>query len=97
MLSLKKLLSERSDYQIYQNQYSSAIDTALEYAKNEGYEYDEEQVAKQVGLGPKKPSPGNTNRFSIELTKNGKPQRKQLHIQVFGTPNRNYELNMYIS
>ncbi len=46
-------------------------------------------------MGPKKPSEGKTNKFSIELSKDGKPSRKQLHIQVYGMRN-SYELNAYI-
>ena len=99
MLSLKKLLSERSDYQIYHNQYSYAVEAALEYATEQGWEYNQKEVSDKVGLGPKKPSPGKTNRFSIELTKttkDGKTKKSQLHFQIYGTPNRNYELNTYI-
>jgi hypothetical protein len=83
MISLKKLLKE-TKYQIYHYTYTSAINAALEYAEKQGYEYDQEETASKIGMGPKKPSEGKTNRFSIQLTKGGKPQRKQLHIQVYG-------------
>lgn len=96
MISLKKILNE-SKYEIYHNSYTSAIDTALEYAESKGYEYSKEETATKIGMGPKKPSDGKTNRFSIELTKNGKPQNKQLNIQVYGMGNGRYELNTYIS
>jgi hypothetical protein len=46
-------------------------------------------------MGPRKPSEGKTNSFSIQLSKDGKLQRKQLHIQVYGMKN-SYELNAYI-
>ena len=39
---------------------------------------------------------GKTNRFSIELSKDGKVQKKHLHIQVYGMKSK-YELNAYIS
>lgn len=83
MIKLASLLKE-GKYQVYHKTYTSAINTALEYAEKQGYEYDKEETASKIGMGPKKPSDGKTNRFSIELTKNGKPQRKQLHIQVYG-------------
>ncbi len=83
MIRLKHILSE-AKYQVYHYTYTSAINTALEWAEKQGYEYDKEETASKIGMGPKKPSDGKTNRFSIELTKNGKPQRKQLHIQVYG-------------
>ena len=82
MIKLASLLKE-GKYQIYHKTYTSAINTALEYAEKQGYEYDKEETASKIGMGPKKPSDGKTNRFSIQLTKNGKPQRKQLHIQVY--------------
>ena len=82
--SKNKNLTESSKYQIYHYTYTSAINTALEWAEKQGYKYDKEETASKIGMGPKKPSAGKTNRFSIELTKNGKPQRKQLHIQVYG-------------
>ena len=82
MIKLASLLKE-GKYQIYHKTYTSAINTALEYAEKQGYEYDKEETAEKIGMGPKKPSDGKTNRFSIQLTKNGKPQRKQLHIQVY--------------
>jgi hypothetical protein len=47
-------------------------------------------------MGPKKPSEGKTNSFSIELFKDGKEQKKMLHIQIYGMKNK-YELNAYIN
>jgi len=73
MIKLASLLKE-GKYQVYHKTYTSAINTALEYAEKQGYEYDKEETASKIGMGPKKPSDGKTNRFSIELTKNGKPQ-----------------------
>jgi len=40
-------------------------------------------------------SEGKTVKVSVELTKDGKPQRKELQIQVYGMKN-GYELNCYI-
>lgn len=90
MISLKQILSE-GKYPIYHYTYTSAINTALEWAEKQGYKYDKEETASEIGLGPKKPSEGKTNRFSISLTKGGKPQKKTLNIQVYnmGTFKRN--------
>ncbi len=96
MIKLKSLLTEKSKYETYHKSYTSAIEAALEYAEKQGYEYDKEETAHKIGMGPKKPSEGKTNRFSIELSKDGKVQRKQLHIQVYGMGDK-YELNAYIS
>ena len=92
----KKVVSEKkSDYEVYHKSYTSAIEAAREYAEKKGYEINNDDAFTKIGVGPKKPSPGKTNRFSIELTKDGKTQRKMLHIQVYGMKN-SYELNAYI-
>jgi hypothetical protein len=74
----------KSDYPVYHYTYTSAIQSARDYAEKKGYEIDDEDAFRKIGMGPRKPSDGKTNRFSIELTKNGKPQKKMLHIQVYG-------------
>lgn len=92
MISLKKILKEaKADYQVYHKTYSAAIWTAKNYAEKKGYEVSDEDSFNKIGMGPRKPSAGKTNRFSIELTKSGKPQKKMLHIQVYnmGTFKRN--------
>jgi hypothetical protein len=98
-MKLKTLLVESNSskkYQIYHNSYTSAINTALEYIKDSNYEYNDEDVENTIGLGPKKPSSGKTNRFSLELYKNDKLQSKSANIQVYGMGNGRYELNVYI-
>jgi hypothetical protein len=92
---LRESINE-AKFPIYHNSYTSAIDSALDWANKSGFDYDKEETAQKIGLGPKKPSDGKTNRFSIELSKGGKEQRKQLHIQVYGMGNGKYELNAYI-
>ena len=47
-------------------------------------------------MGPKKPGTGKTNRYTIELMKNGKPTKRMLQMQVYYDEGR-YELNMYVS
>ncbi len=86
----------KSDYPVYHYTYTSAIQSARDYAEKKGYEIDDEDAFRKIGMGPRKPSDGKTNRFSIQLTKDGKLQRKQLHIQVYGMKN-SYELNAYIA
>ena len=95
MIKLKNLIKEAT-LQVYHNTYTSAIEHAIEYAEKKGFEVDKDDLFTKVGVGPKKPSEGKTNRFSIELTKDGKPQRKQLHIQVYGMKTK-YELNCYVA
>lgn len=81
---------------VYHKTYTSAINTALEYAEKRGYTYDKEEVAREIGMGPRKPSEGDTNRFTIGLKKEEKQQKKSLHIQVYGMK-ESYELNCYIN
>lgn len=96
-LKFNEFLNEsKSDFQVYHNTYSSAVDAALEYAKSRGYEVVEDDVWNEISVGPKKPSDGKTNKATIGLTKDGKPQRKALHIQIYGMGDK-YELNAYIN
>lgn len=96
MIKLSDLLNEANEYGIYHKSYTSAINAAKEYAEKKGYEINDDDSFFKIGMGPRKPSEGKTNRFSIELTRGGKPTRKQLHIQVYGMKN-SYELNCYIA
>jgi hypothetical protein len=96
MIKLASLIKEaKSDYEVYHKSYTSAINAAREYAEKKGYEINDDDAFTKIGMGPRKPSEGKTNKFSIELSKDGKPSRKQLHIQVYGMRN-SYELNAYI-
>jgi len=82
-------------YEVYHNSYTSAIQAAREYAEKQGYTINDDDSFTKIGLGPRKPSEGKTNRFSIELSKDGKVQKKMLQIQVYGMRTK-YELNCYI-
>jgi hypothetical protein len=95
MIKLKSLLKEATDFETYHKSYTSAINAAREYAEKKGYEINDDDAFTKIGMGPRKPSEGKTNKFSIELSKDGKPSKKQLHIQVYGMRN-SYELNAYI-
>jgi hypothetical protein len=85
----------KSDYEVYHKSYTSAINAARAYAEKKGFEINDDDAFRQIGMGPRKPSEGKTNKFSIELSKDGKVQRKKLQIQVYGMKN-SYELNAYI-
>lgn len=94
-----KIEESKSSYAVYHNTFTSAIDAALKYAEKQGYTYDKEETADKIGMGPKKPSKGKTNKYTITLMKNGKPQKKALQIQVYnrGTSSNEFELNCYIA
>ena len=90
-----KKVDEANDLKVYHKSYTEAIQTAKEYALKKGYMVDDDDSFRKIGMGPRKPSEGKTNKVSVELTKGGKPSNKQLHIQVYGMKN-GYELNCYI-
>jgi len=85
----------KNDYDIYHKSYSSAVQHALDQVKKRGYEIDMDDYQNKVATGPRKPSIGKTNSFSIDLTKAGKPVKNKLHMQVYGMEGGKYELNMY--
>lgn len=92
---LLKIIEAKTDYVVLHNQYSQAIEASKDFAVKNGYEIDPEEYAEKVGLGPTRPKDGETNRFSMTLTKDGKVQKKMLQIQIAGVRNK-FELNMYI-
>ena len=95
MVIVVESINEANDLKVYHKSYTSAINAAKEYAEKKGYEINDDDSFTKIGMGPRKPSEGKTNRFSIELSKDGKPSRKLLHIQVYGMRDT-YELNAYI-
>ena len=92
---VESVTEAKSDYEVYHKSYTSAINAAKTYAEKKGYEINDDDSFRQIGMGPRKPSEGKRNSFSIELSKGGKVQRKKLQIQVYGMKN-SYELNAYI-
>ena len=83
-------------YDIYHKTYSAAVQHAAAQAKKRGYEVDQDSWDSQITHGERKPSTGKTVSKKVALTKNGKPQRKKLQIQVHAMSSGKYELNMYI-
>jgi len=81
---------------VYHKSYTHAIEAAEVYARKKGYTIEDDEMFTKVGMNSKRPSVGKTTRVSLELLKNGKPQKKMLHIQVYGMKN-GYELNAYIN
>ena len=89
-------LQEKSDYEVYHKDYSGAVQAAIKQAEKRGYEVDMDDWHDKVATGPKKPSSGKTNSFSVNLMKDGKPSKKKLQMQVYNMDDHKYELNMYI-
>lgn len=96
-LKFKEFLNEsKSDFQVYHNMYSSAIDEIESYANSLGFELDQEEYGNAYVDGFFKPNDGQTKKDTLTLYKNGKVQRKALHVQIYGMGNK-FELNMYIN
>ena len=89
-------LEEKAKYDLYHKTYSDAVQHAADVAKKQGYEVDQDSWDSEISFGQRKPSAGKTVSKKVKLTKGGKEQRKQLHIQVYGMDSGKYELNMYI-
>jgi len=87
-------------YKLYHKSFTSAAEEARKVAEKKGFEIDEENWTTQVAFGGKytraRPSIGKSNSFSVQLIKNGKPQRKHLHFQVYGMESGSFELNAYV-
>lgn len=85
---------------LYHHSYTDAINTALGYLEKRGYTYDKEDSADIIGINSKRPDEGKTTRVHLPIYKNGKLQRKQLHIIVYNRGDEvgnRYELTTYIS
>jgi len=78
-------------YEIYHKDFSSAMQHAYKFAKSKGVTVDPNEIDNKVASGPKKPSNGKTNSYTLDTDK-----KQKVHIQVYNTGNK-YELNMYIS
>jgi hypothetical protein len=93
---------KESKYPLYHTSFTSAADAARNLAMSKGYKVNEDDWQTQVALGGRnlrsRPSTGKTTKFSVGLSRNGKPEKnKQLHFQVYGLESGNYELNAYVS
>ena len=77
-------------YELYHKDFSSAMQHAYAHAKSKGFVIDPKEIDDKVATGPKKPSSGKVNRYSL------KAGRKKVEIQVTNLDNKRYELNMYI-
>lgn len=99
MIKIKSLLEGKNDYKIYHNTFSSVIDEVRNFVKKNGYDIDEDSWWNEMNFKQHRARPkiGQTNRFSVNLTKNGNPVKKMVAFQVYGLESENYELNMYIT
>ena len=94
--AVEKLSEGGSNYKTYHASYTDAISEALRLATEDGYTVDEDEYFTKVASGPRKPVPGETNRFVLELFKDGKKVKETLSFQIYGMEEGKFELNAYI-
>ena len=91
--------AKKGNYELYHDTMSGALQHALQVALDKHkWEVDAEDWFQKVNMGPKKPSKGKTNSYSLSGYEypSGKPSRKRLHAQVYAMDSGKYELNMYV-
>ena len=79
-------------YELYHKQFSGAMQHAYKFAKSKGYTVNPKDIDDKVASGPRKPSSGKTNSYTL-----GTDKGKKVQIQVTNLDNKRYELNMYIT
>ena len=88
----KAIKEGKFDYETYHKTLSNTLDEVRKYVLNRGFdpiEFDINDV-QHVAYG-------HTERFNKELTKNGKPLKNSINVQIYRMDSGTYELNMYIA
>ena len=91
--------SPKDEYTLYHDSLTGAVQEVDRFLERRGYQMDDEDAFNQIGVGPAKPQPGDTNKYSVRITKDGEEVRQQVHFQVYnrGIDRGTYELNVYVS
>ena len=79
-------------YELYHKDFSGAMQHAYNVTKSKGHTVDPKEIDTKVANGPKRPSKGMTNKYTL-----GTNKKQNVHIQVYNMNDKRYELNMYIS
>ena len=100
MLKLQDLLREAPN-NIYFKTASEAADYARTQAEKKGFEIDSQDWNSEITMGGRysrmRPGVGKMHSFSIGLLKDGKPQKKNLNISIYGMESGKFELTHYIN
>ena len=78
-------------YEIFHKDFSSAMQHATAFAKSKGQPIKKDEIDNKVATGPKKPSKGKENSYTLETEKG-----KRWSVQVYNMGNK-FELNMYLT
>ena len=89
----EQFINESDDF--YKS-YGEAIDAVQAYAQSKGYELDQEEYGFAYTDASDKPKNGETKEKHITLYKNGREQRKALHVSMYGRSG-GFEVTMYIN
>ena len=94
-------IKDNSKNEIYFKTASEAADYARTKAEGRGFEIDDNDWFSEITMGGKysrlRPSEGKMHSFSVGLVKDGKPQKKNLNITLYGMESGKYELTYYIN
>ena len=80
-----------SGYDIFHKDFSSAMQHATAFAKSKGQPIKKDEIDNKVATGPKKPSKGKENSYTLETEKG-----KRWSVQVYNMGSK-FELNMYLT
>ena len=80
-----------SGYDIFHKDFSSAMQHATAFAKSKGQPIKKDEIDNKVATGPRKPSPGKENSYTLETEKG-----KRWSVQVYNMGSK-FELNMYLT
>ena len=78
-------------YEIFHKDFSSAMQHATAFAKSKGQPIKKDEIDNKVATGPRKPSKGKENSYTLETEKG-----KRWSVQVYNMGNK-FELNMYLT
>ena len=86
---------------MYYKTASEAADVARQNIESRGYKVCEDDWRTQIAHGGRynrlRPPVGVSHSFTISLFKNDKPQRKCLHITLYGMNSGRFELVDYLN
>ena len=80
-----------SGYDIFHKDFSSAMQHATAFAKKKGQPIKKDEIDNKVATGPRKPSAGKENSYTLETEKG-----KMWSVQVYNMGSK-FELNMYLT
>lgn len=93
---LTKEARHSSDYELYHDTYTSAINDALSYHAKSGLEVSEDDRWHHIAVNSKRPKDGETTRVQLPAV-DSKGKKYMIDIQVYnrGTDRMPFELNTY--